>query len=247
MKCASDYVTINDFGGAAAQAPVNNPLSTALSSPLDNMLMHGSNRLNEDSHKTQAFMAQFISENFDSPFAQYAVNDNTPQYYPNLFHSSSNIGNNNFAMANANPNPGPNPRVVATKGDIALLNAAAFKYLVQMQGGTPHVVPFDETVAGSPKVTLWKGATMIPHYAIPAGVDVDKCGLVCELMKRPWISFPFFHNVYRTMSAMGTLSRLDGKKAAGFMSSVMGMGSKSSKPSKLSSILAKTAPPAMQQ
>jgi hypothetical protein len=88
---------------------------------------------------------------------------------------------------------------------------------------------------------------MIPHYAIPAGVDVDECGLVCELMKRPWISFPFFHNVYRTMSAMGTLSRLDGKKAAGFMSSLMGLGSNSSQSTKLSSILAKTAPPAMQQ
>ncbi len=192
------YCTINRFGPAAATAPVNNPLSYVLSSGMDNLLMHGSFNVNNNSVTGQAFMAQFIAENFNHPIAQAAINDPTPQYYPNLIHSTANLGNNNNKMAPINFKCRSNSRVQITNGDINLINAAQHKYLLRMRGGTPNVIPFDPTVGNSPKVTLWGGVNMVPEYGAK-NLDTKNCPILNALLKRPWISLPFLQNVYATM------------------------------------------------
>lgn len=199
IKCtSSDYCTINRFGSAASTAPINNPLAYVLSAGMDNLLMHGNYNINIDSVTGQAFMAQFVAENFNHPIAQAAIFDPTPQYFPNLLHSTANLGNNNNKMAPINFRCRTNSRVQISKGDISLINAAQHKYLARMRGGTPNIVPFDPTVANSPKVTLWGGVNMVPEYATK-NQNTRNCPILNALLKRPWISLPFLQNMYATM------------------------------------------------
>ncbi len=215
-KARSNYSQINHVGPAASSAPVNNPLSTALSSGLDNMLMHGSNRIDVDSEVTQAYMAEYLAKHFDTdPMCKLVCMNNEPQYFPNQYHSSSNIGNNNNALAPRSKMK-PNPRVQQSKGDVFLLNAARAKYLSRMRNGQLQRVPFDDTVANSPKVSIWTGLCMIPEYSIPATVNPDTCGILCQLMKRPWIALPFMQNVYETMRSNQSLGNIAGTRIGNY-------------------------------
>ena len=87
------YVRISEFGKQAAYAPVNNPLSYIMSGQMDSSLMHGSNRINDNSLESAIYAAEYCAKGFDK-FCEVMTSNPDPQYFPIMIHGYSNDGNN---------------------------------------------------------------------------------------------------------------------------------------------------------
>jgi len=195
------YVKISEFGKQAAYAPVNNPLSYIMSGQMDSSLMHGSDRINDNSKESAIYAAEYCAKGFDK-FCEVMTSNPEPQYFPELIHGYSSTGNNI-------------PKALS-KGDVVLLNTAKTKYLMEMVGGSPNQVPFDPTVAASPLITVWTGEYMQPQYYIPKDVAVDSDPVMLRLLNRPLIALDLLMNIYTNMVKLGRIGELTGTKLGTF-------------------------------
>ena len=190
------YVKISNFGKGAAYAPMNNPLTYGLSGGLDNLFMHGSDRIDNNSREFQTYAAQYCAKKFDN-FCEVMANDTKAQYFPNMVHSGS--------CSTMTHNWCDKPQ---TSGDVLLLNTARVKYLKEMTNGVANKMPFDHTVAASPSITTWTGEYMAPVYSIPQGHDLQSDPVMNRLLHKPLMSLPLLLNIHKNMNSNNRLSEL---------------------------------------
>jgi hypothetical protein len=209
------YVKISEFGKQAAYAPVNHPLSYIMSGQMDSSLMHGSDRINDNSRESAIYAAEYCAKGFDK-FCEVMVSNPEPQYFPEQIHGYTYNGNNIPKMM--------------TKGDVVLMNTAKTKYLMEMIGGSPNQVPFDPTVAASPLITVWTGEYMQPQYYIPKGLDVDSDPVMLRLLNRPLIAIDLLMNIYANMTKLGRIGELQGTKLGTFFNNMKENAKKFSDP-----------------
>jgi hypothetical protein len=212
MPVSSQYADISTFGNKAAYAPVNNPLTYILSSPIDNMFMHGSNRINSDTLVAQSYIGEYCSTKFDG-FCSALCDNNAKQYYPNLLHGSSTLTPCGEIL-----NGWCSPSNLS-KGDVCLINIARTKYLYEMRNGLKNRVPFDCTVAASPLVTVYSGEYMVPIYTLPkkgGSYNVDQDPVMNRLLLKANTALDVLMNIYSTMKNQNRLDELKDTKLGRF-------------------------------
>lgn len=210
----SAYTCISNFGPAAANAPINNPLSYCLSQTVDTEFNHGAigeTVSGASSRNCQAFMAQYCANNWDG-VCEYA-SKNTAHIYPNQIQKCGSADG------------------VACKGlsagEILIQNTATRKYLVEMGGDQCSIKyePFDPTVAASPLVAFWYNGCntqgnggCVPVYAVdPKKIDNDP--VMNKILNKPLIAWSVLINIYNTAKRKNKLDELKGTRIYRFFMS----------------------------
>jgi len=200
------YSTISNFGSNVPSA-IDNPLSYALTSGLNNGFLHGgsADELVHNTKPAQEFMSSYCNQGWDK-ICEAASKANGISK-PNNLLSCGQCGSGNV------------PDI--TDGEVLIRNTASKRYLVEMLGAHLIWQPYDPTVANSPLISSWESDEQCPCpsgfnngtpiYAVdPETIENDI--VMHKLLNKPHIAFDILVNIYNTMKRKGTLQKLLGTR-----------------------------------
>lgn len=210
MTAYNNYQKISKFG-SNLNSPATNPLSYCIGNTMDQQFLHGgiSGRYGQQSRECQLYLGEYCAKNWDG-FCEIAS-------------QNQNISFPNSAQPNYNSILGRESNQGLTSGDMIIQNAAANKYLINMNNAYKLNAPFDPTVADSPTISWWVGTGCggntanagVPEYAVdPTIIDSDL--LMDKILQKPYVARLILVNIYNTMKRLGTLNQLKGTKLGNF-------------------------------